>query len=179
MEQPFSYQTLPASCWVTSVTNGLLHIYGDKDRIPGLALRLLHSVLTDEGVQNGSGKTKADWEIVLGAVTEKCGLDLTIIHQHDNDVETVLKEKVDFSKSVVICDVGAGSHSVLIASRSDDWFYGFDPDWNQVKCDSDESKGYIFFPLSTMIRATTVTVKKMSTKRLKKRNYWEAKRTLK
>jgi len=69
-QQPLSYQTLPCSCWVTSVINGLLCLHKDKNAIPGFALRLLHSVLTDEGVEN-SKSTKADWEIVMEAIGER------------------------------------------------------------------------------------------------------------
>lgn len=130
MKQPLSYQTLPCSCWVTSVINGLLFLYdGDKNKVPGLVLRLLHSVLTDEGVDAG-GNPKADWEIVLGAVADKCKLKVRSVKA--GKVEGAMS-RVDFKASVVVCDIGAGTHSILINGKKDNWYYGFDPDWDQMK----------------------------------------------
>jgi hypothetical protein len=134
MKQPLSYQTLSCSCWVTSVINGLLFLYGDKNKIPGLALRLLHSVLTDEGVDSG-GNSKADWEIVLGAVADKCKLKVRSVKA--DEVENAMS-RVDFKKSVVLCDICAGTHSILINGEKDNWYYGFDPDWDRMK------SGHIF-----------------------------------
>lgn len=128
MRQPLSYQTLPCSCWVTSVVNGLLHLHGDKEKIPGLVLRLLNTVLTDEGVYSG-GK-KADWKIILAAIADRCDLDIRSFEGHLVECEL---GKVDFKKTVVICDIGAGTHSMLLIKKDGDWFLGFDPDWNQVK----------------------------------------------
>lgn len=143
MQQPLSYQTLPCSCWVTSVTNGLLCLLEDKNKIPGLIPRLLHSVLTDDGVGAGSSTSKSDWKIVLEAVAAKCRLDIRSYQKKDVEKEL---PNVDFSKAVVICDMDAGSHSVLLNGKVGDWYLGFDPDWDQVKKKSLVPKKYEIFP---------------------------------
>ena len=51
--QPLNYQSLGVSCWVTSVMNALLVLKKGKERIPVLANRLLLSVLSEEGVEEG------------------------------------------------------------------------------------------------------------------------------
>jgi hypothetical protein len=142
MKQPLSYQTLPCSCWVTSVTNGLLCLYGDKKQIPGFVLRLLHSVLTDEGVYN-SGTPKADWEIVMEAIATKCKMQ---IKSHKKEKVRNALLRVDFTHSVVVCDIGAGTHSILINQKEGDWYFGFDPDWDQVKSGKSKSGEYDIFP---------------------------------
>ncbi|QVL46992.1 MAG: hypothetical protein KFB96_14720 [Thiocapsa sp.] len=142
MDQPLSYQTLPSSCWVTSVINGLLFLYRDKNKIPGFVLRLLHSVLTDEGVYS-SGPSKADWEIVLNAIAQRCNMKIRSFSEEDAEQQL---ENVDFSKSVVVCDIGAGTHSVLINKKIGDWYYGFDPDWDSVKANRHMDNEYELFP---------------------------------
>ena len=142
MKQPLSYQTLPCSCWVTSMINGLLCLYGDKNRIPGFVLRLLHSVLTDEGVDSG-GKAKSDWEIVLEAIAEKCNLE---IKSYKKEKVRINLERIDFNKAVVVCDISSGEHSVLIIKKKDDWYYGFDPDWDQVNKVKQNIEEFKVFP---------------------------------
>lgn len=154
--QPLSYQVLPCSCWVTSVTNGLLCLFKDKNRIPGLVLRLLHVVLTDEGVLNGGSSKKKDWEIVLNAVKEKCNLGIST---HTGiDVEQRLLG-LDFNGSVVISDIGAGTHSILLNGRDDDWFLGFDPDWDQVKKGEDVEGQYQTFANSKLKKGVQYNVR--------------------
>lgn len=155
MKQPLSYQTLPYSCWVTSVTNGLLCLYDDKNKIPGFVLRLLHSVLTDKGVGN-DGPSKTDWEIVIKAVAEKC--KFTVNNYKKYDVEKQL-EKVDFTDSVVICDIGTGSHSILINGKDAEWYMGFDPDWDQVNTKTLAPGEYEIFPDLNQQLAGRVNIK--------------------
>ena len=154
--QPLSYQVLPCSCWVTSVTNGLLCLFKDKNKIPGLVLRLLHVVLTDEGVLNSESSKKKDWEIILNAVKEKCNLGIST---HTGiDVEKSLLS-LDFGDSVVIADIGAGTHSILLSSRDGDWFLGFDPDWDQVKKGGSVEGQYQTLPNSELKKGVQYNVK--------------------
>lgn len=155
MKQPLSYQTLPCSCWVTSVTNGLLCLYGDKNKIPGFVLRLLHSVLTDEGVDNG-GAPKADWEIVMEAIAAKCKMQ---IRSYKKEKVHKTLSRVDFTHSVVVCDIRAGTHSILINQKEGDWYLGFDPDWDQVKLGKSISGEYDIFPKVKKALAGRVNVK--------------------
>ncbi len=143
MKQPLSYQTLPFSCWVTSITNGLLFLYGDKNRIPGFVLRLLHSVLTDDGVESG-GASQSDWEIVLDAVASRCNMEIKSYAKVKAQRQL---PRIDFSKSVVVCDIGAGTHSLLLNGKDGDWYYGFDPDWDQVKGSYKNLSEYELFPV--------------------------------
>ncbi|WP_291316882.1 hypothetical protein [Desulfuromonas sp.] len=142
MKQPLSYQTLPCSCWVTTVINGLLFLYGDKNKIPSLVLRLLHTVLTDDGVDN-CNSSKADWEIVLEAVSKKCNMEIKT-YKKEAVQENV--KKTDFRNYIVICDISAGTHTILLTSRSGDWYFGFDPDWDQSRGMNKENTEYEFFP---------------------------------
>lgn len=125
--QPLSYQIHPSSCWVTSVLNGLLYLYGNKRPIPNLefAYRMLHAVLTDDGVGEDTG-----WEFVLAAIGE--GMGLTIVTSKGEEVEGAI-EKLDFSNQVAVCDVDGGEHSVLLLGKNDQGFFVFDPDWENVK----------------------------------------------
>ena len=132
-KQPLSYQTLESSCWVTSVTNALIYLFEDKKKISVLILRLLHSVLDDDGVGGDKPKYKNDWKIILEAIAAKCSL---IIENYSGEAAAKERANVDFSKSVVICDIrfkNNSVHSILINGRDTDWFIGFDPDWNQVE----------------------------------------------
>lgn len=155
MKQPLAYQTSPCSCWVTSVTNGLLCLFNDKNKIPGIVLKLLHSVLTEEGVHAG-GASKADWEIVLEAIATKC--DMQIKNYTKKEVQKELP-RVDFSQSVVVCDIGAGTHSILINQKKEDWYFGFDPDWDQVKSGRVVSGEYEIFPSVEKSLASRVNIK--------------------
>ena len=129
MKQPLSYQTLPCSCWYTSAVNALLVLMGDKNIIPGVALRLLNTVLTDEGVHNNGIKGNEDWLLVMKAIGIRCKLDINNYTKNDVDYIT----KMSFKNSVAICDIQGGRHSILITNRDNNFYYGFDPDWNQVK----------------------------------------------
>jgi hypothetical protein len=79
--QPLSYQILPFSCWVTSMLNGLLVLHKDKNKISGLVYRLLHAVLTDEGVYT-QGQPGCDLNTILSAVQFSSGLKV----RHYNNV---------------------------------------------------------------------------------------------
>ena len=125
--QPLSYQIHPRSCWVTSVLNGLLYLYGNKSKIPNsqFAYRMLHAVLTDHGVGADTG-----WEFVLAAIGKSMGL--TIDTSKGDEVEGAI-EKLDFSNQVAVCDVHGGGHSILLLGKNDQGYFVFDPDWENVK----------------------------------------------
>ena len=137
--QPLSYQMLPSSCWVTSVTNGLLCLFGTIDDIPdsGLVSRLLLTVLTDEGVDDVSG-----WETILKAIARLCDLKCTIVPPEK--VEQKLAT-VNFKRSVAICGNRANTHSILINHKQGKWFFGFDPCWDLVSGKPGEGE-YELFP---------------------------------
>ncbi|MGA7494909.1 MAG: hypothetical protein WB930_21195 [Syntrophobacteraceae bacterium] len=140
--QPLSYQILPSSCWVTSMLNGLLLLYGDKNKIPGLVYRLLHAVLTDEGVAS-QGSVRNDWKIVLDAIQSRTGL--RVENFQGPEVETTLRN-LNFKKQVAVCDIVAGSHSILLTGRSGGWIEVFDPDWDNVKKKREKQDAYFVQP---------------------------------
>lgn len=127
--QPLSYQLHNTSCWVTSMMNGLLVLHRDKNEMPTLAYRLLHTVLTDEGVIS-TGSAKNEWKVVLGAVSEITGL--RIRNYLGPQVESALNE-LDFKNQVAVCDTEKGHHSVLLTGIKNGWVKGFDPDWDNIK----------------------------------------------
>lgn len=104
--------------------NGLLVLSGDKSNIPTLAYRLLHTVLTHEGVLS-SGPHKEEWKVVLKAVNETTGFEILNFFSSEVEVEIA---KINFKKQVAVCDTESGSHSVLLSGRSGEWIEGFDPD---------------------------------------------------
>lgn len=141
--QPLSYQIYRSSCWITSVLNGFLVIYRDKNKIPTLVYRLLNAILTDEGV-SGVGPSKRDWEIVLKAIETATGCHITIYHAEDVGSRI---DALHFNQQVAICDTEAGGHSVLLTGRSaDGWLEGFDPDWDNVKDGHGAPGEYAVFP---------------------------------
>lgn len=135
--QPLSYQIQASSCWVTSVLNALLYLHRDKGKIDGLVYRLLHSVLTDEGVYAASG-----WKTVLKAVGERSKLNIQTYTQ--GQVQDAIK-RLHFNDQVAVCDVDAGQHSIVLLSRHDDGFLAFDPDWDNVTPSSDNVKKFRYF----------------------------------
>lgn len=140
--QPLSYQILPCSCWVTSMLNGLLLLYGDKNRMPGLVYRLLHAVLTDEGV-NTQGSLKNDLSTVLEAIQIRTGL--RVLNYHGTEVEAAIRE-LNFIKQVAVCDIDAGTHSILLSGRSNGGIEAFDPDWDSVKKKREKPNAYVVQP---------------------------------
>jgi hypothetical protein len=140
--QPLSYQILPCSCWVTSMLNGLLLLHGDKNRMSGFVYRLLHAVLTDEGVYV-HGKLKHDLSTVIEAIQIRTGL--RIKYYLGPDVEAALK-KLNFRNQVAVCDVDAGEHVILLTGRSNGWIEAFDPDWHNVKVRRQKKNAYVVQP---------------------------------
>jgi hypothetical protein len=94
-------------------------------------------------VGGGAASSQSDWEIILEAVAAKCRFNVR--SYQSSAVEEELP-KLDFAKSVVVCDVGAGTHSILLNGRDGDWYLGFDPDWDQVKKKSTAEEEYVVFP---------------------------------
>ena len=143
--QPLSYQT-GYSCWVTSVTNGLVCLLGKGSNIPVLTQRVLHAILESDGVYDNSG-----WEHVLHAVAKNCGLDGRIIKC--GAVEKELPG-IDFTKSVAICDFPAEGHAILINGKHKgkgkhlDRYLGCDPDWGGLQCAKQKQQHgeYMVFP---------------------------------
>ena len=65
-------------------------------------------------------------DAAMEEVNNLTGLD--IYYSRGADVEHELLG-LRFNRSVAVCDIGNGEHSVLLHNRKDDWFDGFDPYW--------------------------------------------------
>lgn len=144
--QPLSYQQHRTSCWVTSMMNGLLVLHPSKDKIPTLAYRLLHTILTNEGVLS-TGSSKHEWKVVLNAVSEITGL--SIKNYFAEEVEPAISG-LKFDKQVAVCDTESGGHSLLLTGRNDKFLEGFDPDWDNVRNGESISEKYETYPVSLM-----------------------------
>ena len=141
--QPLSYQIHRCSCWMTSVLNGFLVLYRDKNKIPILVYRLLNAILTDEGITD-TGPSKSDWEIVLNAIEAATGCHITIYYAEDVGSRI---DALHFNQQVAICDTEEGGHSVILTGRNaDGWLEGFDPDWDNVKDGQGAPGKYAVFP---------------------------------
>lgn len=143
--QPLSYQILTNSCWVTSMLNGLLLLNGDKNKMSGLVYRILHAVLTDEGVYT-SGRPRNDWITVLEAIQIHTSLYIKVYL--GADVEPALR-KLKFNNQVAVCDIESGGHSILLTGRSGRWIDAFDPDWNNIKMPRNKPNAYVVQPEET------------------------------
>ncbi|MES1949836.1 hypothetical protein S4A8_03223 [Salinisphaera sp. S4-8] len=147
--QPLNYQTQNNSCWPTTVINGLTCVLDDKQLVPLFAVRLLHAALEEEGIGGGGHKRPADWRIAMDGIETRCGVKARHVpdrqaNRPPQSVEAAL-ECIDFSKSVVVADVGAGSHSLLLVDRQEHHYYGFDPLWSTI-IDGAKRHDYETFP---------------------------------
>ena len=165
--QPLSYQSLPTSCWITSMINGMLFLLKDNKKISLLAYRLLHELLVDEGVFCYTQKELKNFKIIICAVEACSGIQIRFFRQ--TEVETEL-ENLHFRNQVAVCDIGAGEHSILITKLNNSWFEGFDPWWDSVKgnpFDKEKYKTYAPFKEGTQ---GTVNVRIQKDHLLKSRN---------
>ena len=128
--QPLSYQILPASCWVTSMLNGIIFLFESNTKVPLLAYRLLHELLIEKGVFYYTKKELTSFEAIIKAVSTCTGLK---IDYHSGHAVQPAIEALNFNTQVAVCDIGSGDHSILINGIKEDWVEGFDPYWDSVK----------------------------------------------
>ena len=125
--QPLSYQLAEESCWIASMINGIRFVT-DKDRIPTPVYRALHTLLQDDGVDYYTLKKKKlkAFDKTIEKVNNLA--ELSIYRCSGAEVENKLLD-LQFNQCVAVCDIGDGTHSILLHNRTDDWFDGFDPFW--------------------------------------------------
>ncbi len=117
-------------------------LYGDRNKMSGLVYRLLHTILTDEGVHT-QGRNKHDWLAVMRAIEMRTGISITIYM--GAEVDAALR-KLHFSKQVAICDLFSGRHSILLTGKVGGWVEAFDPDWHNVRVRREKLHAYIVQP---------------------------------
>ena len=123
--QPLSYQQQGSSCWITSMSNGLIYLLGHGGRINNLIARILYSGTSINGTDDriaedliafiNSNKIPISCRIVKGQEVEK------------QDIEENLN-----GNSVIVADTQAGQHSVLLNKYKNNELHIFDPDWPSV-----------------------------------------------
>lgn len=126
--------------------NGLLMLYGDKDRMSGLIYRILHSVLTDEG-EYMQGRGRQEWMTVMEAIRIYTGIHISV--HVGNAVEKAIR-KLDFDRQVAVCDIYSGQHAILLTGRRDGRLEVFDPDWSNVKVRREKAGVYVVRPQDGM-----------------------------
>jgi len=122
--------------------NGLLLLYGDNNRMSGFVYRLIHAVLTDDGVPI-HGKLKHDLSTVIEAIQIRTGL--RIRSYQGEEVESAFK-KLNFRNQVAVCDTVSGGHSILLTGKSGGWIEAFDPSWHRVKRKREKLNAYVVQP---------------------------------
>lgn len=122
--------------------NGLLVLYGDKNKMSGLVYRLLHTVLTEDGVFT-KVRPGNDISTVLEAVQIRSGLKVR--HYDDVEVADAIR-KINFNKQIAVCVVDSGQHAILLTGRTNGWIEAFDPDWDSVKRKYELPNAYIIQP---------------------------------
>lgn len=122
--------------------NGLLILYGNKSRMSGLVYRLLHVVLTEEGVFI-QGRFGHDISAVLEAIQVRSKLK---VHHYDDAAVADAIRGLTFDRQVAICVVNSGSHAILLTGKTDGWYHAFDPDWEGVKKKQKIPDAYITQP---------------------------------
>ena len=93
--QPLSYQMTDTSCWLASMLNGIIFLREGK-RVPLLAYRLLHMLLTDDGVFYYKKGELENFNNIINAVGS-C-TDLNIKSYRGNEVEGAIKNYILTSK---------------------------------------------------------------------------------
>ena len=122
--------------------NGIIFLTGDKNRISGLVYRLLHTVLTEDGVYT-QGKPGNDISTVLEAVQTRSRLKIR--HYDDGAVADAIR-KLHFKKQVAVCGVSSGTHVILLTGKENGFYEAFDPDWDGVKWKEEIPNAYITQP---------------------------------
>jgi hypothetical protein len=122
--------------------NGLLVLLGNKNRISWLIYKLLHAVLTEDGVSTQE-KPGNDINTVLKAVQTRT--KIKVRHYDASAVEGAIR-KLHFKDQVAVCLVDAGCHAILLTGRSSGWIEAFDPDWDGVKSEKVVPHAYIIQP---------------------------------
>lgn len=123
--QPFAYQQSSHSCWIVSVHNALLALFGPKYKVPHEISRIFYENSSDDGV------SFREMESLLKIVRKR---NRVKVHSFKNRVITrrVIKRYLEKENTVMVCDVNSGQHSLLATDIKGDEMVAFDPDWGNV-----------------------------------------------
>lgn len=127
LPQPLGYQQQRASCWITSVMNGMISLLTTASQIPNEVARVIYAISSKEGTDLKETEKVANFINSYG-IKIKC----TVLKGAQVTPSEVRKVLLD-SKGVVVADIDAGEHSVLITGYLDGQYRIFDPDWKTIK----------------------------------------------
>ena len=124
-KQPLAYQQQDSSCWITSIMNGLVFLLGDVGKIPNEVPRILYAISSRDGTENQQADRIIDF---INAYN--IGIKCKILQKEAVTLQVLCKI---FQKGgVVVSDVQAGSHGVLLTGMIDKRICIFDPNWHTV-----------------------------------------------
>ena len=124
-KQPLSYQQQDSSCWVTSMSNGLIYLLGHGGKINNLIARMLYSGTSINGTEDEIAK-----DLIAFINSNKIPIDCSILQGQDVTEKEIVKNLND--NSVIVADTQAGDHSVLLNKYENGELHIFDPDWTSV-----------------------------------------------
>lgn len=124
--QPLSYQLAETSCWVACMLNGIRCVL-KQDRVATPVYRTVHSLLIDNGVEYYEAEDLKALKEVYLCLQNHTGLEFKC--RRRGDVEPTLNCLELNGDEVAICDVGNGTHSILLTERKGHWLSAFDPYW--------------------------------------------------
>ena len=126
--QPLGYQQQADSCWITSMMNAMVFLHGNANKIPNELARILYAISSKDGTENKEAERIVDFINDYKELKIKCE-----ICEGETIAEDLLKDVIE-KGSVIVADVQAGCHSVLITGldQRGKKIKIFDPDWSTV-----------------------------------------------
>jgi hypothetical protein len=124
-KQPLSYQQQDSSCWVTSMSNGLIYLLGHGGKINNLIARMLYSGTSVHGTEDEIAK-----DLIAFINSNKIPINCRIV-QGQKVTKTIITKNLN-DNSVIVADTQSGDHSVLLTKHENGKLHIFDPDWTSV-----------------------------------------------
>ena len=143
-----------------------IQIVTGKNRLPTPVYRKLHCLLKDKGVSYYTSDELEKLDEAIGYINSFHNLNITINYKKKRKVAEAVR-KLEFDRSVAICDIGDGDHSILLTGREKKWLNAFDPYWyDEERCGNKHLK----FPkgmsiLNVKIHEHHLFAKKVDTER--------------
>jgi len=126
--QPLGYQQQESSCWITSIMNAMIFLHGYAGKIPNEIARILYAIASKDGTDNDEAERIINFINAYEKLQIKCDL-----YEGEKVTEEKLRSIIK-NGSVIISDVQAGCHSVLVTGIDNGMgkLKIFDPDWSAV-----------------------------------------------
>ena len=134
--QPFSYQQSSHSCWITSMHNALLHLCGEKHKVPHKISRKLYFDSSEDGVSTGEMKKIAQM------IRKAYGLKI-FTYKNGKITSKLIRKALGREGAAIICDTNSGTHSLLLTGIRGEELMAFDPNWENV-ADCRTSRGRFY-----------------------------------